>query len=150
MLAGLLGPGQKKMKETATGKSMTSLSKSMILACLGMDERFQLLGLFIPTVSIRLVVSIHTSQGLEFDYVGVIIGKDLKFDPQTMTLYADYDEYKDTVGKKGLKKDPAKLTELVKNIYKVLLSRGMKGCYVYCRDRNLHNDLLERIQLTNS
>ncbi|WP_160043657.1 DUF2075 domain-containing protein [Paenibacillus sp. USDA918EY] len=93
---------------------------------------------------------IHTSQGLEFDYVGVIIGNDLKFDPKTMTLYADYDEYKDTVGKKGLKKDPAKLTQLVKNIYKVLLSRGMKGCYVYCRDKNLHNYLLERIQLTNS
>ena len=46
---------------------------------------------------------VHTSQGLEFDYVGVIIGNDLKFDSEKMELYSEYDEYKDRMGKKGLK-----------------------------------------------
>ncbi|MCM3134077.1 DUF2075 domain-containing protein [Paenibacillus polysaccharolyticus] len=45
---------------------------------------------------------VHTSQGLEFDYVGVIIGNDLKFDSEKMKLYSEYDEYKDRMGKKGL------------------------------------------------
>ncbi|WP_410512871.1 DNA/RNA helicase domain-containing protein [Paenibacillus sp. BR2-3] len=47
---------------------------------------------------------VHTSQGLEFDYVGVIIGNDLNYDPERMQIYADYEEYKDTMGKRGLKK----------------------------------------------
>jgi len=84
---------------------------------------------------------VHTSQGLEFDYVGVIIGNDLKYDPQTMQLYADYDEYKDTMGKRGLKNNKEQLTALIKNIYKVLISRGMKGCYLYCRDPHLRDYL---------
>lgn len=84
---------------------------------------------------------VHTSQGLEFDYVGVIIGNDLKYDPTTMQLYADYNEYKDTMGKRGLKNNPGQLTKLIKNIYKVLISRGMKGCYLYCRDPELRGYL---------
>ena len=65
-------------------------------------------------------------------------------------LYADYDEYKDSVGKKGLKNNIPKLTELVKNIYKTLLSRGMKGCYVYIRDKNLQEYFKKRLNLTNN
>lgn len=37
------------------------------------------------------------------------------------------------------------LTYLIKNIYKVLLSRGMKGCYLFCRDENLRNYLKDRL-----
>ena len=87
---------------------------------------------------------IHTSQGLEFDYVGVIIGNDMKFDPDKMEIYADYDCYYDATGKKGLKNQRARLTAYVKNIYRVLLSRGMKGCYVYCTDKNLQKYMKER------
>ncbi|WP_276356342.1 DUF2075 domain-containing protein [Cohnella caldifontis] len=80
---------------------------------------------------------VHTSQGLEFDYVGVIIGNDLKYDPSEKRIYADYEEYKDKLGKKGLKNDNQQLTKLIKNIYKVLISRGMKGCFLYCRNPEL-------------
>jgi len=90
---------------------------------------------------------IHTTQGLEFDYVGVIIGNDFKYDPEAMKLYADYAEYKDTGGKKGLKNKGEELTKLVANIYKVLLTRGMKGCYVYCCDENLKEYLAKRLDL---
>jgi len=48
---------------------------------------------------------VHTSQGLEFDYVGVIIGNDLRYDPVEKRIYADYEEYKDKMGKRGLKND---------------------------------------------
>jgi DUF2075 family protein len=93
---------------------------------------------------------VHTSQGLEFDYVGVIIGYDLRYDPVKKEVYADISEYKDTTGKKGLKNDPDRLTQYVKNIYKVLMSRGMKGCFVFCRDSNLRNYLHSRIYTKNS
>lgn len=92
---------------------------------------------------------VHTTQGLEFDYVGVIIGNDLKYDPVSGTLVVDYNEYKDTTGKKGLKNKPDELVALIKNIYKVLISRGMKGCYVYCRDEELLRYLQERLDRTN-
>jgi DUF2075 family protein len=75
---------------------------------------------------------IHTSQGLEFDHVGVIIGDDLAYNDETSSFYTDYAKYYDKVGKKGLKDDPKELNRLVRNIYKVLMTRGMKGCYVYC------------------
>lgn len=76
---------------------------------------------------------VHTCQGLEFDYAGVIIGNDLKIDINN-NLYCDYDEYKDKAGKKGLKNNPNKLNKLVKNIYKILLTRGQKGTFVYICD----------------
>ncbi len=89
---------------------------------------------------------VHTSQGLEFDYVGVIIGNDLRYDSETMTLYADYNEYKDITGKKGLKQNPEQLLAYIKNIYKVLMSRGMKGCYVFARDPELQYYLQGRLR----
>ena len=46
---------------------------------------------------------IHTSQGLEFDYIGVIIGRDLQYNPETHELVGDYNNYCDPPGKKGLK-----------------------------------------------
>ena len=96
--------------------------------------------------SVNQVGCIHTVQGLEFDYVGVIIGNDLKFNIETHSLYTEYDEYKDGSGKKGLKGQQARLTQYVKQIYKVLMSRGRYGCYVYCRDENLGNYFKTRLK----
>jgi len=92
---------------------------------------------------------IHTSQGLEFDYIGVIIGGDLRFDPLKKCLYASYDEYRDVLGKKGLKFKQKELTSFVCNVYKTLMSRGMKGCYVYCVDKNLQQYFKERLAFTD-
>lgn len=96
---------------------------------------------------INQIGCVHTSQGLEFDYVGVIIGYDLKYDKQNFQLYADFNEYKDFTGKKGLKYNRSKLTELIKNIYKILISRSMKGCYIYCRDNALQEYLKKRLEM---
>ena len=88
---------------------------------------------------------VHTSQGLEFDYVGVIIGKDMVYDAATHSIEGKYDGYYDRSGKKGLKDKPEELTKLIKNIYKVLLSRGMRGCAVFCCDKALQAYIRERL-----
>ena len=84
---------------------------------------------------------VHTSQGLEFDWVGVFIGKDLRYDPEKKILYADLKNYFDTGGKNGLGKTPAEraknLLPYVCRCYRVLLSRGVRGARVYCCDPNL-------------
>ncbi|WP_239094428.1 DNA/RNA helicase domain-containing protein [Bacillus sp. B15-48] len=94
---------------------------------------------------------IHTVQGLEMDYVGVIIGKDLGYDEETQSLIVRRDEFKDKGAKPAKPKkgqaDP--LVSLVKNTYKTLMTRGMKGCYVYCCDKELEKYLLERGQNKN-
>lgn len=90
---------------------------------------------------------IHTSQGLEFDYVGIIIGNDLRYeDGKIVTDYtkrAKIDRNNGSMkGMKSLyKKDPKEASkledELIKNTYRTLLTRGQKGCYIYCADRSL-------------
>ena len=80
---------------------------------------------------------IHTSQGLEFDYVGVIIGRDLQFDPASMKFHASWEDCRDSNGKKGLRNDPDRMLKLIKNIYRTLMTRAMKGCYIYCCDEQL-------------
>lgn len=90
---------------------------------------------------------VHTAQGLEFDYVGVIIGNDLRFDTETMTYYTEWDAYKDRNGKQTLQENPKELNKLVRNIYKILMSRGMKGCYVYFMDSAVEACFRERLKV---
>jgi uncharacterized protein len=90
---------------------------------------------------------IHTVQGLEMDYVGVIIGKDLGYDKKTGSLIVRRDEFKDVGAKPAKPKkghtDP--LETLVKNTYKTLMTRGMKGCYVFCCDKELEKFILDAV-----
>lgn len=96
--------------------------------------------------SFEQVGCIHTSQGLEFDYVGVIIGKDLKYrDGRVIT---DKDERAKTdQSLRGLKQknDPTLADRIIRNTYKTLLTRGQKGCYIYCEDEELQKYIKERI-----
>ncbi len=99
---------------------------------------------------VEQVGCIHTSQGLEFDYVGVIIGSDLTFNTKERSFDVSWFDYKDSAGKKGLKKNPQPLNSLVRNIYKTLMSRAMRGCYVYVCDPGLAEYLRESISLTEA
>lgn len=90
---------------------------------------------------------IHTVQGLEFDYIGVIVGKELGFDPASLRYYANWENYKDSAGKKGLKDRPEELSRLIRNIYRVLMTRGMKGCYVFFEDENVKRYFLSRLAI---
>ena len=91
----------------------------------------------IDETSFDQIGCIHTSQGLEFDYVGVIIGKDLIYDRNNVVT--DYTKRAKTdQSLKGIKSsNNYKLAdEIIRNTYRTLLSRGQKGCYIYCTDSN--------------
>jgi DUF2075 family protein len=90
---------------------------------------------------------VYTAQGFEFDYVGVIFGRDLvyRFD-QGWVGQSEYSY--DSVVKKAAPKDPAEFTELVKQTYRVLLTRGLKGCYVYFQDAHTRDFVLSRMERT--
>lgn len=98
-----------------------------------------------PT-SIDEVGSIHTIQGYDLNYAGVIIGPDLRFDATAKRLYFVRDSYFDTKGKQnnsmlGQTYTDDDLLSYVVNIYRVLLSRGIRGTYVYVCDPALREYL---------
>ena len=80
---------------------------------------------------------IHTSQGLEFDYVGIIIAKDLYYDNGVKTDFSK--RAKTDQSLKGIKStnDFEFADRIIRNTYKTLLSRGQKGCYVFAEDKAL-------------
>ena len=81
---------------------------------------------------------IHTAQGLEFDYVGVFIGKDLTYNPATRLIETHREAISNDDNSSGIRSAaPAKAHQLILNTYKTLLTRGQKGCYVYCEDPEL-------------
>jgi hypothetical protein len=75
---------------------------------------------------------IYTAQGFEFDYVGVIFGNDLVYDPAERRWVGHPKRSHDRGLKTGTSAE--EFTELVKNTYRVLLTRGLKGCFVYFMD----------------
>ena len=94
---------------------------------------------------IKQVGCIYTSQGYEFDYAGVIIGPDLKYDPVEDKIITDKSACKDPVLKRTQKEATMTFDDYVRNIYRVLMSRGMKGCYLYVCDKELRKYLKELI-----
>jgi uncharacterized protein len=84
---------------------------------------------------IKQVGCIYTAQGFEFDYIGVIVGSDLKYDKEKDCLVANLPGTKDPM----LKRSKEKFEEYIKNIYRVLMTRGMKGCYVYFVDKEVED-----------
>lgn len=106
--------------------------------------------------SVNEVGCIHTSQGLEFDYAGVIIGKDLRYEKGK--IITDFTKRASTDNSlKGIKKmykeNPEKALkladEIIKNTYRTLMTRGQKGCYIYCEDKPLAEYLKSRINRCN-
>ncbi len=82
---------------------------------------------------------IHTVQGMEFNYVGVIIGKDLIY--KNSTVCTDQTAISRDDKSSGIRTclDHTLADRLIRNTYKVLLTRGLKGCYVYCEDEALRD-----------
>ncbi len=95
--------------------------------------------------SINEAGCIHTVQGLEFDYIGVIIGDDIRY--ENGHILTDYTKRAKTdTSLNGIKKlaneqgqDKANIIAdaIIKNTYRTLMTRGMKGCYIYCTDSQL-------------
>lgn len=107
----------------------------------------------IDEASVNEVGCIHTCQGLEFDYVGVIIGDDLRY--ENNHIVTDYKKRAKTdQSLKGINKiakedgyeEAEKIADtIIKNTYRTLMTRGMKGCYVYCTNKELEEYFKEKI-----
>ncbi|MDT4839375.1 hypothetical protein FQZ97_731640 [compost metagenome] len=102
--------------------------------------------------SIEQVGCIHTCQGLEVDYIGVIIGPDLIVrNGQVITAPDQRDKHDKSIrGYKKLMKEHPDLAKqetdlIIKNTYRTLMTRGMKGCYVFCTDQETEKYLRERL-----
>ena len=98
--------------------------------------------------SIHEVGSIHTIQGYDLNYSGVIIGKDLRYDKSQNRTYFDRENYFDTRGmannrKRAITYTDDDILQFVRNIYGVLLTRGIRGTYVYACDDALREYLRE-------
>jgi DUF2075 family protein len=92
---------------------------------------------------INQVGCIYTAQGFEFDYVGVIFGLDLRYDFDNQK----WQGYKENSHDFVVKRSGEQFIDLVKNTYRVLLSRGMKGCYVHFMDRDTERFIRSRMDL---
>lgn len=89
---------------------------------------------------------IHTIQGYDLNYAGVIVGLDLRYDTAKHRLYFDRANYFDPTAannmpRRGITFTDEQVLALVKNIYAVLLTRGMRGTYVYVSDPPLRERL---------
>jgi DUF2075 family protein len=93
---------------------------------------------------INQVGCVYTAQGFEFDYVGVIVGRDLRWDPASSDWIGDPSESQDSIVKRSGKQ----FTELIMRTYRVLLTRGMKGCYVYFEDEATRRQIATRVLKT--
>lgn len=106
----------------------------------------------ISETSVNEAGCIHTTQGLEFDYVGVIIGNDLRY--ENGHVVTDFTKRASTDQSiKGLKslykvnkvEALKRAEEIIKNTYRTLMTRGMKGCYIYCTDKALSDYIQRRL-----
>lgn len=84
--------------------------------------------------AINEVGCIHTVQGYDLNYVGVIVGPELTCDVSNDHLAINPDKYEDRNGWRGVE-DPEELERYIINIYKTLMTRGMRGCYLYFVDK---------------
>lgn len=94
--------------------------------------------------SVNEIGCVHTVQGFDLNYVGVIIGNELKFDPKTQKLYVDAAEYHDRNGKAATSE--ADLLQYILNIYRILCTRGMLGTYIYACDEQLREWLKDLVR----
>ena len=107
----------------------------------------------IGSTSVNEAGCIHTVQGLEFDYVGVIIGDDLRYENgHIVTDYAKRAKSDNSLrGINKIAKEQGQevankiADDIIKNTYRTLMTRGMKGCYVYCTNKELKEYLRNNI-----
>ena len=97
--------------------------------------------------SFEQVGCIHTSQGLEFDYCGVIIGRDLIY--RNGEVMCDFTKRAKTDQSLRGSRDINLFDKIIKNTYKTLLSRGQKGCFIYCEDKLLANFIKKTLDTHN-
>lgn len=105
--------------------------------------------------SVKRAGCVYTCQGLDFEYIGVIIGNDLIY--RDGKVKVDYTKKAKTDSAlRGIKKmmkenkeEAEKIAdEIIKNTYRILLTRGQRGCIIYCEDEALGDYFRNRIDIT--
>ncbi|NLT01461.1 MAG: DUF2075 domain-containing protein [Acholeplasmataceae bacterium] len=102
--------------------------------------------------SIEEVGCIHTSQGMEFEYTGLIVANDLFYENgEIKTDYTKHPakatEFKRAYKQKIIEEDIDIIDKIIRNTYKVLFTRGQKGTYLYFMDENLKKYFKEKIDI---
>jgi uncharacterized protein len=92
----------------------------------------------------RQVGCVYTAQGFEVDYVGVIFGRDLVYEPATASWRGDPARSFDP----PVRRATDNFARLVANTYRVLLTRGLKGCYVFFVDKDTEHFFKSRMEKT--
>ncbi len=93
--------------------------------------------------AVNQIGSIYTIQGFEFDYVGVIFGKDLIYNFEKI----EWEGHKENSSDSSVKRTKENFMQYIKNAYRVLLSRAMKGCYVYFCDKETEKFFKSRMEV---
>ncbi|MEE1885503.1 DNA/RNA helicase domain-containing protein [Pedobacter flavus] len=101
------------------------------------------------TNAINEVGCIHTTQGYDLNYTGVIIGPELDYDFEKGEFIVIKENYKDKNGKNSIK-DEKVLLDYIINIYKTILLRGIEGTYIYVCNKNLRTYLSQFIKNHNA
>jgi len=101
--------------------------------------------------SFQEIGCIHTTQGYDLNYVGIIFGKEIKYNPTLGKIEVIAKNYYDKNGKKGIA-DEETLRRYIINIYKTMMYRGIRGTFIYACDENLRAYLKKFIStgVTNS
>ena len=99
--------------------------------------------------SINEVGCIHTTQGYDLNYAGIIFGNEISYDKDNDEIVILKENYFDKNGKQSIH-DPNELKRFIINIYKTILLRGIKGTYVYVCDKDLKNYFSKYIPKTAS
>lgn len=89
--------------------------------------------------SINEIGCVHTTQGYDLNYVGVILGREIDYDPKTNSIVINKDYFFDKNVKQG--STDQELKSFILNAYKVMMARGIKGCYIYAYNKNLREYL---------
>lgn len=87
---------------------------------------------------------IHTTQGYDLNYVGVIFGEEIDYNPETNQIEINLDKFYDSNVKKSNTIEVVK--NYILNTYATIMSRGIKGCYVYVCNENLREYLKKFIK----
>ena len=83
---------------------------------------------------------IHTTQGYDLNYAGIIFGEEVIYDKALDAILIDKKKYFDRLGKQGVS-DPDELKQYVLNIYKTIMLRGIKGTYIYACSKSMQEYL---------
>lgn len=96
--------------------------------------------------AINEIGCIHTTQGYDLNYVGLIFGREIDYNPETGEITIDKNLFFDSKAKNGCDSHEA-LKRYIINAYRTMMLRGIRGCYVYAYNDNLRDYLSKFIEL---